>query len=171
MSPTLLVDDREQKPYQFPGVDDVKTVRLPVGDYTYEGFEDQFAVERKTLDDLANSLSNDRLRFENEVRRANGLAHRNKDDNPLPGTKPEYELDHFTVAIEAHPDAVYNYRDKDNCPNYWNSFHPNSFIGTVEKWPQKYDTLKFTWCGTREGAMQETLALLDQWYINAEMGD
>lgn len=170
MSPTLIVDSREQKPYRFPGISDVEQAQLPVGDYTYEGYEDTFAVERKSLNDLATSLGADRLRFENEIRRANGYANQNEDGNPLPGTKPDKPLEQFVVVIEAHPDQVYEYAGTKKCPNYYSNIYPNSVIGTVEKWPSKYNTLDFTWCGSRRGAKDETLALLDQWYLKHQTG-
>jgi hypothetical protein len=163
--PTVLVDDREKKPYQFPGLDSVEQERLSVGDYTHDGFEDTYAVERKTLDDLATSVGSERLRFENEIRRANGFAHRNEDGNPLPGTKPDSSLDEFVVVIEAHPDEVYRYAGNGHCPNYYSNIYPNSVIGTVEKWPSKYETLNFVWAGDREDGKQETLRLLDRWFL------
>lgn len=161
----IIVDDREKKPYNFPGVEEVITKRLNVGDYTLEGFEDTFAVERKTFDDLATSVGSERLRFENEIRRANGYADRNEDGNPLPGTKPDSALEEFVVVIEAHKKDLYQYRNKKKCPNYFSRIHPNSVIGTVEGWPDKYSNLEFIWAGSRHGGKQQTLAQLDQWYI------
>lgn len=163
--PPVVVDTREQKPYKFPGIDDIVHDKLPVGDYTYEGFEDVFVVERKSLDDLASSVGTDRLRFENEIRRANGFANRNENDNPIPGTKPDAPLEEFAVVIEAHPDDVYSYAGTKRCPNYYSNIYPNSVIGTIEKWPSKYENLDFIWSGNREGAMQETLHLLDKWHV------
>jgi hypothetical protein len=164
----VVVDTREQKPYDFSevGVDNVVHEKLDVGDYTLKGFEHDFVVERKSLDDLANSLGTERGRFENEILRANGYAHRNEKQNPIPGTKPDYELDEFTVVIEASENQVYGYRNKPNCPHYYSDMHPNSIIGTIEKWPKKYDTLEFVWAGDRFGGLQETLSLLDKWYLD-----
>jgi hypothetical protein len=165
MGVPILVDYRENKPYTFPGIESVERTELNVGDYTLKGFEDTFAVERKTFDDLATSVGSDRLRFENEIRRANGFANQNEAGNPLPGTKPEKALDEFIVIIEASRDDLYRYKDKDYCPHYYSRIHPNSVIGTVESWPQKYDTLEFVWAGNREQAMEQTLAQLDEWYL------
>lgn len=165
MSVPLVVDTREGKPYSFPGVDTVKRKPLNEGDYTHEGFEQTYAVERKTLDDLATSLGADRTRFENEIRRANGYAERNDDDNPLPGTKPGYSLDEFVVVIEADKWEVEDWAGKGHCPNYYSKIYPNSVLATVEQWPDKYETLNFIWAGDREGGKQETLRLLDKWYL------
>lgn len=144
----ILVDYREKKPYDFPGIDgsQIKEESLNVGDYTLVGFEDRFAVERKTLDDLATSLGTDRERFEDEVRRGQSL-------------------DEFVVVIEAPARDVYRYSNSSYCPNYYSNITPNSVIGTVEKWPDKYDTLRFLWANNRKGGMEETLRLLDKWYL------
>lgn len=141
----VLVDNREKKPWKFPGLD-TKFTTLDVGDYTYDGFEHVFAVERKSLDDLANSVGNERERFENEIKRAQ-------------------DLKEFAVVIEAPRSAVEDYADMGECPNYYSRIHPNSILGTVDKWPERYDTLSFTWEDNRTGAKQEALRLLDSWYL------
>jgi len=75
------------------------------------------------------------------------------------------KLDKFIVVIEASEDEVYPYRNEDYCPNYYSNFHPNSLIGTVEKWPDKYETLEFEWANDRHQGMEETLRRLDKWFI------
>lgn len=141
MDRTVIVDSREQKPYEFPEFDNVITDALNVGDYSLHGIDREFAIERKTLDDLATSLGTDRDRFEREIKRAQTY----KD---------------FVVVIEAPAGAVYDFRDNSNCPNYYSNIHPNSIIGTVEKWPTKYDTLGFEWCDDRQGARDYTAEAL-----------
>lgn len=160
----LVIDNREKKPWKFSG-QDVVYKELPVGDYTYEGFEDVFSIERKSLDDLASSMGSERTRFENEVRRANGFANRNDDGNPLPGTKPENALEEFVVVIESPRSAVADYTHQKRCPNYFSHIYPASIISTTESWPRKYNTLEFQWEGNREKAKQESLRLLDKWYL------
>jgi hypothetical protein len=143
--PPIVVDSREKKPYEFPAME--TTVRsLDVGDYTYDGYEDEFVVERKSLDDLANSLGRERNRFEDEIVRAQSL-------------------DNFVVVIEAPKRFVYDFRNQGDCPHYYSEIYPNSIIGSVEKWTDKYGTLEFRWCGDRNGAKQETLRLLDSWWV------
>lgn len=164
MPPKFVIDDREKKPYQF-SEPVTTTERLDVGDYTVEGFEDIFAVERKTLDDLARSVGAERVRFENEIRRANGYADRNENDNPLPGTKPDAPLQEFAVVIEAPSEHVYKYRNSSGSPKYYSNIHPNSIIGTTEQWPEKYDVLDFYWCGNRRKAKLKTETLLNKWYL------
>lgn len=68
--PTILVDTREQAPLPIEA-HPVERVTLPVGDYGIAGFSDwdnpAFVVERKSLDDLVQSLTHGRARFEREV--------------------------------------------------------------------------------------------------------
>lgn len=149
----ILVDQREKKPYDFPGVE-TKEAHLETGDYTVEGFEDRFAVERKSLNDLATSVGSERNRFEAEIRRAQAF-------------------DEFAVVVEASREDVESGR-------YYSQIHPNAVLGTTKKWPWKYSRLEFIWAGenddgekvhdlpaAREHAAQETLRLLDRWYLKA----
>ena len=78
----ILVDEREKKPYNFPAME-TETALLNYGDYAVKGlgyydvnpntgkeeFYPEFAVERKSLDDLARSVGTDRNRFEAEIDR------------------------------------------------------------------------------------------------------
>ena len=150
----ILIDSREQQPLKFPGVD-TKEAYLETGDYTIEGFEDRFAVERKSINDLANSVGTDRDRFEAEIKRAQSM-------------------DEFVVVVEGTPEDI-------RTGSYYSQIHPNAVLGTVEKWPWKYDRLDFDWAGTdddgeslnltesqtKERAAAETLRLLDRWYLRA----
>ena len=65
--PTILVDTREQLPFEFLNVpnwiEKTKKKKLDVGDYSIEGMEDQIALERKTLTDLITTLMQHRKRF------------------------------------------------------------------------------------------------------------
>lgn len=183
--PTLVIDTREKDPFDFPGIDDTKRATLTVGDYTHEGFEHTYAVERKSLDDLARSVGTDRTRFENEIRRAHGQAHRNEDGNPIPGTKPDHGgLSEFAVVVESSRRDVENYAKqldaeglsvreakfealdgKRHVP-YLSEMHPNALLGTVGSWSSKYPLLTFHWCNTKEDAKQIALRLLDKWYLD-----
>ena len=70
--PTVLIDSREQRPLRIRSYP-VRVAGLPTGDYSISGFEGPdclgFAVERKSLSDLAASLSRGRDRFFREVER------------------------------------------------------------------------------------------------------
>jgi ERCC4-type nuclease len=69
----VVIDTREQTPWIFP--DGVETVRgtLCSGDYSIEGAEEWVAVERKSLDDLVQSISRGRDRFWRELARLSRL--------------------------------------------------------------------------------------------------
>ena len=67
LRPKIVIDSREQAPLKFTRLEAV-TGTLYSGDYSIRGLEDQFAVERKSIDDLANCcLSSNRGRFRARV--------------------------------------------------------------------------------------------------------
>lgn len=142
----LVVDNREKKPWKFPGFDNVVYKTLDVGDYTLEGFEHVFAVERKSLDDLASSLGTDRDRFQREIERAQ-------------------DLEEFAVVIESPRSDVSMHQHKKHCPNYYSKLYPKTIISTEESWSNKYDTLDWIWRDGRDNAKQKALQLLDKWYL------
>jgi hypothetical protein len=72
----IIVDTREQKPFEFRGIDDhrghvleVATTRrkLDAGDYSILGLEQEIAVERKTKPDMYGTAGKGRDRFEREI--------------------------------------------------------------------------------------------------------
>lgn len=67
-NPTIVIDTREQKPYEF---EDVKTITgtLPTGDYSIQGCENNICIERKSLQDLYQTLTWGRDRFKKELER------------------------------------------------------------------------------------------------------
>jgi len=149
----VVYDQREKQPWSLPGVE-AEPVHLETGDYTVEGFEDRFAVERKSINDLASSLGAGRENFEAEIVRAQ-------------------EMDQFVVIVEGSRDDI---RDE----NYYSNIHPNAILGTTEKWPWRYSNLEFEWAGenedgdrvrslseARDHAAQECLRRLDKWYLLA----
>jgi len=73
---TVLVDTSEKNPWAFsPGVL-LAYANLASGDYTVEGLERVITLERKSLDDLANTLAHDRDRFFAEARRLQEYRYR-----------------------------------------------------------------------------------------------
>src|SRR5207245_7335857 len=64
---TLLVDTREQHPFNFSRFRGwfagVEKKALPLGDYSVAGLEDVCVVERKDLSDLVHSCTADRIAF------------------------------------------------------------------------------------------------------------
>lgn len=63
----IIVDTREQRPWEFPD-HNVKVRALPAGDYSLAGYEDRFAIERKSLADLVGTITTGRDRFLRELR-------------------------------------------------------------------------------------------------------
>jgi ERCC4-type nuclease len=74
LRPKIVIDTREIQPLKFTRLEAVAGT-LYTGDYSIRGLEDQFAVERKSIDDLANCcLSSNRGRFEHELHRLRGFG-------------------------------------------------------------------------------------------------
>ena len=71
----IVIDTREKAPLPLPAeVSRVATLRT--GDYSLEGYETAFAVERKSLADLVRSLTHERARFERELERLAAIPFR-----------------------------------------------------------------------------------------------
>lgn len=67
--PTIICDTREKKPLDFgAGVDVVKR-KLDSGDYSIDGYENKIAIERKSLQDLVNTVTAGHERFRAEYLR------------------------------------------------------------------------------------------------------
>src|SRR5688572_25097121 len=60
---TIIIDSREQNPLTFTRLSSIRGT-LQSGDYSIAGLEHLFAIERKSLDDLAMSVTSERERFE-----------------------------------------------------------------------------------------------------------
>ena len=104
--PVLIIDTREQAPFNFP--EDVVSVTrraLPAGDYTLEGLEDLAVVERKSLDDLVQSLIRNWDRFHRELRKLQSI----------PGA---------CVVVEAGLNDLLSHR-------YTSGVHPSAVLGAV----------------------------------------
>ncbi len=71
---TIIQDTREKKPWTFKAtgsIRDVKVSKLDTGDYSIEGMEEEFMVERKaSVDELFMNLGVQWNRFEREMERA-----------------------------------------------------------------------------------------------------
>ncbi len=71
--PVILVDTREQNPFDFSRFEGwfagIEKKPLQLGDYSVAGLEDVCVVERKDLPDLIHSLTAERSVFVNRLRR------------------------------------------------------------------------------------------------------
>ncbi|QPV61224.1 hypothetical protein I7X12_10605 [Halosimplex litoreum] len=106
---TVVVDTREQKPWDFA---DSETATLETGDYTVEGVSG--AIERKSASDFLSSITHDRERFEAECERAESFE------------KP------MVVLVEERWETF-------ESGQYRQNVHPNAVAGTVEAWEERYN--------------------------------
>jgi hypothetical protein len=95
--PVLLVDSREQDPFDFQPFPKwfsrIERRALPIGDYSIEGMEDECVVERKNLADLVHSFTTDKAVFIQRLRRLREMP----DclllvDAPFSNVKAQYEF-------------------------------------------------------------------------------
>lgn len=67
---TIIIDTREQLPYLFKDYPcNVIKKGLKSGDYSLQGYENEITIERKSKEDLFQSLGRGRERFEKEFQR------------------------------------------------------------------------------------------------------
>ncbi len=103
---TLMVDTREKLPWCFSNNVDVEVATLRQGDYSVAGFEDRIAIERKSIDDLVQSVTWQRDRFFRELERLS-------------------EYDFKCIFVEASMDDIAEHR-------YIGIAHPNGVMGTLQ---------------------------------------
>ena len=118
---TIIQDSREQMPLSFQNAKlEIKT--LDTGDYSLKGWENQIAIERKSLPDLLHSLGQERERFFREIMRLKGF---------------EYSA----LIIEAGLNELYS--------GQWRSqITPQSVIGSLQSISIKYGVNVF-WAENR----------------------
>ncbi len=130
-TPTIIIDSREKTPlaFEFPTI----VGGLYSGDYGIVGAEHLFAVERKTLDDLAASCAGSRREvFEHELGRLRGCRFRRL---LIIGTEAD---------IHAH--------------NYRSNITPNALLGSVLSFEVRYD-IPLVW----EPDAQAAARLVERW--------
>jgi ERCC4-type nuclease len=110
------------------------------GDYSVEGHEFDFAIERKSLDDLATCSGTKRDdHFEPQVQR--GIE----------------RLDKYAIVVEAS-------RWKVKRGNYYSNIHPNAILGTIDSWSKdSHYGVDFHLCENEYMAEAKTYALLSNW--------
>ncbi|MDL2266995.1 ERCC4 domain-containing protein [Desulfovibrio sp. OttesenSCG-928-G15] len=139
----IIIDSREQAPYQFSRYPDVtvQAATLVTGDYSLHGLQDRIGLERKTLDDLAGTLTKGRDRFQRECERGRGL-------------------EYFGLIIEASMEDVRNH-------NYRSQMTPQSLLQTLATYSVRYG-LHVHWCGNRAGGEYMVYSLLQKYLREAE---
>ncbi len=68
----LITDTRERTPLRFQHLESVPG-SLQTGDYSIQGLEHLFSIERKSIADLVQSVTSERKRFERELHRLRGF--------------------------------------------------------------------------------------------------
>ncbi len=66
MAIRFVVDSREKMPYKLPNP---IIEKMPVGDYTIQGYEDMMVIERKSFEDLYRCLTSSLARLRSQLRR------------------------------------------------------------------------------------------------------
>jgi len=87
--PTIIIDTREQKPYEFSG-QQTKRQGLQVGDYSLVGHESACVCERKSKEDAWGCVGGSRSRFRSCLQRLAGVTY--------PAIVIESDLRDFSVA-------------------------------------------------------------------------
>lgn len=144
--PPIIIDTREQRPFDFSEYTDVQPVRkkLDTGDYSVEGFENRFAIERKELGDLLNCMTKERERFERELQRATETLRR------------------FWIICEGRFSDIC-------CGNYRSLIRSESVLGTIAAWENRYKVIIKT-CDTRKYANRMAFKILSKCFQDAIEG-
>ncbi len=134
-TPTIIVDSREKTPLVFNCPSVVRG--LYSGDYSFVGAEHLFAVERKSLDDLAAScVKSRRATFENELLRLRGYHFRR-----LLITATEADIHEHNYRSNMSPNAllgsVLTFEVRYNIPLVWEP-DVDAAARLVERWAQRF---------------------------------
>jgi len=132
---TLAIDTREQKPLKIERPSQLVT--LTTGDYSITGFENKVAIERKSLNDLVNTLIHNRERFEQELER--------------------FRMFQFKcIIVESDLRAIF-------AESYRSKARPMSIVGLCLSLMIDYN-IPILFCSTREIAAKIALSFLHRAY-------
>lgn len=129
----IVVDTREQLPYDFPGA---TRGTLRTGDYSIRGYEDRVAVERKSFDDLIGCVGRGRKRFREQIRRLG-------------------ELDHGAIVIEASMSRILAGHDLSK-------INPAAVVNTLISWSIRFGVQVWC-VEDRTQARATTYRILEHW--------
>lgn len=145
IAPNIIIDSREQLPYSFKHPSEIKA--LKTGDYSIVGLENSVVVERKRHSEFIQCLSGERERFQRELERGQSL-HR------------------LFVVVEASFKGVIECLYED-----WPSgMHKNAIRGTIAAWENRYNHVRFHFCGDRDTAQSWTEHLLKRSWADFQEG-
>ena len=153
---TVIVDTREQSPYQFrtfkadaqykshTGVPKdlyipVEVATLKTADYSIKGFESEIAIERKSLTDLFGTLGKGRERFIRELERLS-----------------EFKVAH--VVIEADWKTILE------SPPERTKLSPKSVFRSINAWEQEFPTIHWQFMWIRAIAEHKTFRILERFW-------
>lgn len=125
----ICIDTREQAPLYF---ENSKKLKLSVGDYTPTGdFYSDLYVDRKSLVDLAGTLSSGKDRVEREIKLAKDLGF------------------YIVFVIEDSYESIRNYSSSNSFAKRLNGDH---ILHEIRDLMSKYDNIQFVTTGTRTAA-------------------
>jgi ERCC4-type nuclease len=129
----VIVDTREQMPFDLlPGVEMVRAT-LDAGDYTTVALQGIAVIERKSVADFASSITHERERFDDELRRLRGYRWR-------------------CIIVEGEIGEVWRAA----------AVHPHSVIGTCASFMARSDC-PVLFAGTRAAAARLAFGILRRW--------
>lgn len=130
----ILIDSREQAPYEFDCAKHVTA--LTAGDYSVDGYALQVAIERKSLADFVHTVVHDWHRFYRELDRLRAF-------------------DAAGIVVEADLNAVLRGLKQD----VLRGVSPQTVLGASVHITLRYGVSVF-WCGSRQAARAFTEAYL-----------
>lgn len=164
----VIVDSNESAPFPFVGIKSrqhkdrdlvIEQIRRPLwnheprdvevksnvhrvgfGDYSIEGYESKFAIERKSVPDLFGTLSSRRDRFEAEIKRLHE------------------DCEFACVIIEGDWPQILNWRGHG--PD------PKSIHGTIIAWQQRYKGCHWELCPSRAFAEKQAFRLMERFWLD-----
>ena len=131
----IAIDTREQRPLEFEWLSE--RVTLATGDYSIIGYEDQIAIERKSLTDLDSTVIHNRDRFERELERFRSIPFK-------------------CIVVESDMRKLFLKSRRGQA-------HPMSIIGLCLAYQIDYD-IPFLFSSTREIAAKVVLSFLHRAY-------
>lgn len=142
---TIIVDTREQIPWEF-GLHSTAKKKLDTGDYSIEGFEDIFTIERKrSVSEIANNITENR--FKDVLDRMSKIKHK-------------------FMLFEFDLDDVYNYPVGSDVPKkVWDKLKINYkyILKYLSEIQVKHD-IHIIYCGCSENAEKMAVSLMKRIY-------
>lgn len=134
---TIIIDSREQTPWDFTNGPECERGTLSTGDYSIKGLEDYIAIERKELEDFIACCGRQRDRFKRELERLRG-----------------YWVKAVVIEGTMHQIAGAKYRSR---------IDPACVIGAMASWTARYG-IPFILAGDRMQAENFSLTMMKNFH-------